>query len=105
MPVTQMGSHFSFEKPLKPVALSGTLRLLYVDEGREAAAEFIREVGLKAWEVSHAQDAKSALELAKKQPVDVALISATADANVINLASDLAQLHPKLVAFILSEDV
>ena len=66
MPVSQMGSHFSFEKPLKPVALSGTLHLMYVDEGRSAAAEFIREAGSRAWEVSYASDAKAALELAKQ---------------------------------------
>jgi HD-like signal output (HDOD) protein len=101
-----MGSHFSFDKPLTPVSLGGTLRVLYLDESREVVADFMREVGERDWEVTHATDAKAALEIARKQPMDVALLSASVpDTNVVDLAGDLTQIHPKLTSFILADDM
>ena len=105
MPSSRMGSHFSFEKPLTPVALSGFLRVLSLEPDREVVANFLNEVSPRGWELSHAADAKTALEVARKQPVDVALLNAsTPETNVIDLAGDLTQIHPKLVTFILSDD-
>jgi HD-like signal output (HDOD) protein len=101
----QTGSHFSFQRPLTPVGRLGTLRVLYLEESREMVANFLREVGDRKWEVSHAATATEALEIARKQPVDVALLSAsTSNTDIIDLAGDLTQIHPKLTTFILGDD-
>jgi HD-like signal output (HDOD) protein len=106
MPSSRRGSHFSFEKPLTPVSLGGTLRILYVESAREPVANLIQEVGPRGWEISHAPTATIALEIARKQPVDVALLSASVtDTDLVDLAGDLTQIHPKLTTFILGDDV
>jgi HD-like signal output (HDOD) protein len=83
------------------------LRILYLEEDTHAVAELIHYLGDKSdWEVALAKTPQDARAIAKKQPIDVALISATApDTDPVAVAEELTQLHRKLSIFILAPDV
>jgi len=82
------------------------LRILYLEESEQLVADLVNELREhKFWEVAHARDLQEARTLARKQPVDVALLSATMpDTDPVQVAEELTQLHPKLTTFILAPD-
>jgi HD-like signal output (HDOD) protein len=87
-------------------APASALRILYLEESPELVAELVNELRQhKFWEVAHAENLEEARNLARKQPVDVALLSATMpDTDPVQVAEELTQLHPKLTTFILAPD-
>lgn len=82
------------------------LRILYLEEKQELVVELIRALHERnSWEVTHAKSGDEARALARKQPVDVALLSASMpETDPVALAEELTQLHPKLTTFILAPD-
>jgi HD-like signal output (HDOD) protein len=89
---------------LTPVGFDAALRLLYVDESAEPVAELIQALGPKLkWSVTRAANQSQAVEIARKQSFDVALLSATApETDIPLLANELTNLHLKIVIFILA---
>jgi HD-like signal output (HDOD) protein len=85
---------------------SGEIRILYIEEDAGFVASLMQ--GLRSrpnWEVTHADSCDKARALAKKQPVDVALISSTMpECDPVAMAEELTQLFPKLTTFILAAD-
>lgn len=66
-------------------------------------AELIRVLGDVDWQVAHAKTPAEARAIASKQPIDVALLSATApETDPVALAEELTQFHKKVTIFILA---
>jgi putative nucleotidyltransferase with HDIG domain len=82
------------------------VRILYLEENSEFVTQLVHALReRKGWEVTHADNTGEARALARKQPVDVALLSATMpDIDPVALAEELTQLHPKLTTFILAPE-
>jgi HD-like signal output (HDOD) protein/CheY-like chemotaxis protein len=89
-----------------PRRSTAALRILYLEEQPDLVAELIGELRQhKFWEVAHAENAQEARIIARKQPLDVALLSATMpETDPIEIAEELTQLYPKLTTFILAPD-
>src|SRR5688500_4893854 len=65
-------------QPREPHRRLTVLRILYLEEDPRLVAELIGALGGKSeWEVAHAKNAAEAKAIAAKQPIDVALVSAT----------------------------
>lgn len=82
------------------------LRVLYLEEDPRLVAELINFLGDKSeWDVAHAKTPADARAIAAKQPIDVALISATMpDADPVATAEELTRVHKKISIFILAPD-
>lgn len=82
------------------------VRILYLEENTDHVTRLVHALReRKGWEVTHAENAGEARAIARKQPVDVALISATMpDIEPVAIAEELTQLHPKLSTFILAPE-
>jgi HD-like signal output (HDOD) protein/CheY-like chemotaxis protein len=82
------------------------LRVLYLEEDPRLVAELINYLGGKSdWDVAHAKTPADARAIASKQPIDVALISATmADIDPVAVAEELTKVHKKISIFILAPD-
>jgi HD-like signal output (HDOD) protein len=82
------------------------LRILYLEEDPRLVAELIGFLGGKTeWEVAHAKTPADARAIASKQPIDVALISATMpDIDPVAAAEELTKIHKKISIFILAPD-
>ncbi len=102
-----MGSYFPKETKVKAGGLKGALPVLCLDESLEFVTGLVQCLTAKSqsWEVAHALTGAQALEIARKQPIDVALLSASApNTDVIEVANTLTQINPKLIVFILAPD-
>ena len=82
------------------------LRVLYLEEDPRLVAELIGFLGDKSeWDVAHAKTPADARAIAAKQPIDVALLSATmGDIDPIAVAEELTKIHKKISIFILAPD-
>jgi HD-like signal output (HDOD) protein len=82
------------------------LSILYLEEDPRQVAELIRELGQKSeWQVAHAKTPQEAKAIAAKQPIDVALLSATmGDMDPVAVAEELTQIHKKITIFVLAPD-
>ena len=82
------------------------LRLLYLEEDPTLVAQLIHALGNKSeWEVAHARNPAEARAIAAKQPIDVALLSATMpDTDPVAVAEDLTKVHKKVSIFVLAPD-
>jgi HD-like signal output (HDOD) protein len=91
------------QEPQRPTTV---LRVLYLEEDPTAVAELIHYLGEKTqWDVAHAKNPQEARNIARKQPIDVALLSATMpDSDPVTLAEELTQVHKKISIFLLAPD-
>lgn len=108
MPIADRGtdvfSAFGADTRLTPVSLGGTIRVLYLDESDETVADFMERLGrARPWDVARARNGAEAFSIARKQAVDVAVLSGDmSDADAVILAGEIANIHPKLTVFIVS---
>lgn len=107
MPQLHGQTSFYSHVKLTPVGFDTALRLLYIEESDEPVSELLHALGPEfRWNVTHAPAEKTAREISAKQPVDVALISATMpDLDIPMLATELTNLHPKIVIFVLAPSI
>jgi HD-like signal output (HDOD) protein len=91
---------------VEPRRRAGALRLLYLENDAKVVAELIQALGSRSeWEVAHAENVQEARQIARKQPIDVALLSATIpETDPIAIAEELTQQHRKVTIFILAPD-
>jgi HD-like signal output (HDOD) protein/CheY-like chemotaxis protein len=82
------------------------LRLLYLEEDPTLVAQLIHALGKKSdWDVAHAKSPAEARAIAAKQPIDVALLSATMpDTDPVAIAEELTKTHKKVTIFVLAPD-
>jgi HD-like signal output (HDOD) protein/CheY-like chemotaxis protein len=86
-----------------------TLSILYLEEDPRQVTELIQALdqaeGKSDWDVAHAKTPDDARAIAKKQPIDVALLSATmSEMDPVAIAEELTQIHRKITIFILAPD-
>ena len=81
------------------------LRLLYLEEDPTLVAQIIHALGNKSeWDVAHAKSPAEARAIAAKQPIDVALLSATMpDTDPVAIAEELTKTHKKVTIFVLAD--
>lgn len=91
---------------VQPQRPETALRLLYLEEDPTLVAQLIHYLGHKTeWEVAHAKNAQEARAIAGKQPIDVALLSATMpDTDPVAIAEELTTVHKKITIFVLAPD-
>jgi HD-like signal output (HDOD) protein len=89
-----------------PQRRTTALRILYLEEDPTLVAQLIHYLGNKTeWEVAHAKNPQEARAISAKQPIDVALISATMiDTDPVAVAEDLTKVHKKITIFVLAPD-